>query len=172
MGRLGDVTQVSNPAVARVLLRAVRERCPACGQGRVFATWIARNDVCPACGWRLERCEGHWIGGSEVTMFVTYPVAMLPFLAWGLAFGVTPWTALAGALFTIPVTLAVHRRSRCLFYAVDYLLDPAPDDPPDAGSDERLLRDAPGGPPPPPPAYRAVAFLPRPGRPPVPGDAR
>ena len=119
----------TSPSVRRVLARALRERCPACGEGQVFLTHRFRGERdCSVCGWRLERCEGHWIGGTEVNMLLTFPAGVITLGAFGYFFGWSLWTPVFGALFTIPFSLAVFRRSRCLFYAVDYLFDPTRDD--------------------------------------------
>ena len=50
--------------VPRVLRRGLTLRCPACGLGRVFLGRFETAVSCGFCGWRFERCPGHWIGGN------------------------------------------------------------------------------------------------------------
>jgi uncharacterized protein (DUF983 family) len=134
------------------LARAFRERCPRCGQGAVFETAFRGRERCDVCDWLLERGPGHWVGGTEVHMILCF------FL--GLAFSGAAWAAtgslvvgwIVGAALTAALTPLLYRRSRCLFFALDYLIDPMPDE--DTGWDggDRRGRDprAPEDPAPPP----------------------
>jgi uncharacterized protein (DUF983 family) len=50
-------TTAKDPArhdTVRALWRGFRSRCPACGQGRMFGTFLKVNDACPACGEELH----------------------------------------------------------------------------------------------------------------------
>jgi uncharacterized protein (DUF983 family) len=35
-------------------------RCPCCGQGALFASWLRLNDTCSVCGARFFRDPGNW----------------------------------------------------------------------------------------------------------------
>ncbi|WP_343061303.1 DUF983 domain-containing protein [Novosphingobium flavum] len=48
------------PATFRaVLARALRGRCPRCGEARLFARWLKPEPACPACGqdWSHQRAD-------------------------------------------------------------------------------------------------------------------
>lgn len=36
------------------ILKGLRQRCPACGKGKLFARYLKVNDTCPACGEELH----------------------------------------------------------------------------------------------------------------------
>lgn len=148
---------VPSPAPIRpltALSRGLRERCPRCGVGDVFAAsrgLEGRRD-CAACGWRLVRSDGHWIGGAEINICATFVVGVLVAGAALFAFGNEPLVYAAGALFVTAFGLAAQRRSRALFFAVDYLIDPLADDDERTGPGEpreflEPLDDAPPKPP-------------------------
>lgn len=40
--------------VGQSILRGVRRRCPACGEGRLFRAYLKVADACPACGEELH----------------------------------------------------------------------------------------------------------------------
>ena len=136
-------------ATSLVLRRALRELCPACGLGKIFISGYANHDRCDACGWYFERGPGHWIGGSEINMFVTFWVASSLFMAltWWVGFS---WVTLVlAAVFTTGFALAIHRRCRSLYFAFDYLVDPTIDASHGPGSDDADDDDR-GSPDPPP----------------------
>lgn len=66
------------------LLRAIiRQRCPACREGRVFRGLVRMNELCPQCGHRFQEDEGFFLGA----MYISYPLATLVLAAlyFGLA---------------------------------------------------------------------------------------
>jgi uncharacterized protein (DUF983 family) len=115
------------PSATRVLFRGLACRCPVCGTGGLFVRGVESVRLCAACGWRFERCVGHWIGGNEINVVVTFSagvvtwLACLPFLGLGAA------SVVVATVVTAIVGVAFYRPSRGLFFALDYLLDPSPD---------------------------------------------
>ena len=122
----------------QMLRRAIALRCPACGKGRLFRRLFVRKELCGHCGWKFEREVGHWVGGSEVHMFLSYgvsaflciPVLMVVPSSAGLLVGVI--------LGHVVLSLALFRWSRSLFLGIDYFIDPSRPDKPDDD-------DGPGG---------------------------
>ena len=156
------------PPVGVVLLRALRVRCPACGRGKVFLRGLESERRCGVCSWRLERGPGHWVGGSEINMLVTFPAGGVVVGAAVLIGGMGPVSVVAVAAATVAVSLLFYRRSRSLFLALDYLVDPTPDPATGTGG-ETLLRD---GDPPPSPAPAPAARRGSCQRPVAPGRCR
>ncbi|MCG3134121.1 MAG: hypothetical protein HMLKMBBP_01407 [Planctomycetes bacterium] len=164
------------------LSRALRGACPACGGSRVFPggdapppgasaasrAWLRlaaafrHASACPACGWKFDRGPGHWVGGNEINLLVTYPVSVAAFAAPAVAIGPSFWTAAVGGVVALLLGFAVHRPSRCLFFAMDYLVDP--DDASPSGPPGGFDSDAPPPrrDPPPPGGVRIALPIPTP----------
>jgi len=87
----------------RTIGRALRLRCPVCGQGRLFRGWFAMEERCPSCGLDLKREQGYYVGAmyinygatATVMLGVGIPLAMrnlslveitVPLAAFGLVF--------------------------------------------------------------------------------------
>lgn len=66
----GGPTTPRHPEVAsagrglRLYTRALRLRCPHCGEGRIKGSWMKMKRVCPACGLRTERGEEDFFLGA------------------------------------------------------------------------------------------------------------
>lgn len=142
-----DVNE-ARPRVLPVLLRALRERCPRCGEGSVFARprGLEGAERCVPCGWCFVRCDGHWIGGAEINLFATFMAGVVVLGAGVFLLGNDLWVHGVGALFVVAFAVATRRRSRALFYACDYLIDPDPDGVPPTGSGRDFQDEAPDEP--------------------------
>ena len=78
------------PRPARpALLRGLKGRCPACGEGRLFGSFLKPRDTCPFCG---ESFAGH-----EAHDFPAYIVILL------LGHLLIPTMITVNALLDIPV---------------------------------------------------------------------
>lgn len=108
-------------AILRTLAAIVRQRCPVCLQGKVFATSTRMNETCPVCQVRFEREQGYFLGA----MYISYGMASLILLA--LAYGghlIWPhvdlgWMMLAAIVVFIPMVPMVFRYSRILWIAFE-----------------------------------------------------
>ena len=66
--RESDLSSVPGPAV--LLARGVTRRCPRCGGGRLFRSWINMTPDCPTCAYHFEREEGFFLGAMVVNIVV------------------------------------------------------------------------------------------------------
>ena len=127
------------PAFGELFRRALRLRCPACGRGRVFREGFARAASCGSCRRRLDPDEGHWLGGAEIHMVLTFggsAAAAFPLVA----LCDLPGAAIAGILLAhVAGSVALYRHSRALFLALDYAVDPG--EPPAGGGAREGRRD-------------------------------
>jgi uncharacterized protein (DUF983 family) len=57
--------------IPRLLRRGVLRRCPLCGAGDVFASFLEVRERCPRCNFPLRREEGHWLGAVGINTIVT-----------------------------------------------------------------------------------------------------
>jgi len=121
------------------MLRRVRRLvCPACGKGRLFRRYFVRKDICGHCGWKFERSDGHWVGGSEVHMMASYGISMV--VAVPVIIFVKPTPLLLSAVIGghVLLSLLLFRLSRALFLGLDYMCDPAAPESPDDGFDDGI----------------------------------
>lgn len=107
---------------------------PSGGLAARFAAAFGHAPACAACGWAFDRGPGHWVGGNEVNLLLTYPLCVAAFAVPAVAIGPSFWTAAAGGAAALAIGFLAHRPSRCLFFAIDYLFDP--DDTPPARRDD------------------------------------
>jgi len=80
---------VPSPSIPLLLGRALRRRCPQCGGGSLFQSWLSIRDRCPTCGLRTERGEEGDAGGGGMMIvmpFLCYPFSKTVFLAFDLVF--------------------------------------------------------------------------------------
>jgi uncharacterized protein (DUF983 family) len=110
--------------LGRLVWRAVRLRCPVCGQAPMFQSWFKRNEVCPRCGWRFMREEGYFTGAMAINLVVTEMVLFalaIGLLVYGLPIPLDIAIGVAAALL---ISLGGWPYSQSLWVACDLLLHP------------------------------------------------
>jgi uncharacterized protein (DUF983 family) len=107
-----------------LLGRALRLRCPVCGQGRIFRSWLGMYERCPRCDWRYEREEGYFTGATAINLVVSELVVAA--LVIPLAIMQTSPAVVIPLALTVPVLLPIlgFRHSRSLWMALDLMLHP------------------------------------------------
>jgi uncharacterized protein (DUF983 family) len=92
--------------------RALRLRCPHCGEGRIKGSWMKMKRACPACGLRTERGEEDFFLGAMMfnlvlaEFLVVLTVVGIVVVLWGSV----PWDAL------IWISLGLAAVAPFLFY--------------------------------------------------------
>ena len=112
-----------------LLVRALRLRCPRCGEGRLFRGWFAMNDRCPVCGRRFNRAPGYLLGSIYINYGVTAVLVVVVYFS--LYFGeVLDGKQLLVALtaFSVVFPLWFFRYARSLWIAFDERWDPWPNE--------------------------------------------
>ncbi len=111
----------------RARLEAVlRQRCPRCLRGEVFAGPVRMRERCPVCGLVFEREEGYFFGAMYVSYFLSVPAfCLLALLAYellpGRHFAWVLCAAAAGLLLLVPT---IFRYSRVIWMHIDRAIDP------------------------------------------------
>lgn len=103
------------------LLAIVRQRCPHCRQGRIFAAPLRMNENCPHCDSHFEREQGYWM----MSVFVGYvmyfailgPVSLVLYL---MGTPLLTLLAIIGALAALPIFVY----ARVIWLHIDEVLDP------------------------------------------------
>lgn len=105
--------------------RALRLRCPLCGQGQLFKGLFATHENCPHCGVKFEREPGFFLGSIYINYGITAVVTSVLYLALMFCkwrsdieqMGVTVAVAIL-----LPILL--HRHARSLWAGFDQWRDP------------------------------------------------
>ena len=119
----------SQPPLKYLLLRGLRLRCPACGEGKLFAGLLSMNDPCQSCGRKFDREPGYLLGSIYFNYGVTALLVVI--LYFGLYF--TQAMTNSGRLLTLGIfslmfPLWFFRYARALWIAFDERFDPWPND--------------------------------------------
>jgi len=105
--------------------RALRLKCPLCGQGKLFRGWFAMHPCCPHCGISFEREPGFYLGSiyinyglTALIVSISYPVLLFN--------GVVPETPLlvASLAFVVIFPLLLFPWARSLWLGFDQWRDP------------------------------------------------
>lgn len=113
------------PPYPVLIARALRLRCPRCGEGTMFRGLFSMQPVCQSCGLQYEREGGYFLGSIYVNYGLTAAVTIAGYLILRLGFDIEgKWLlALFGVFcFTFPVFF--FRYARALWLAMDCNFDP------------------------------------------------
>lgn len=88
--------------VGRSIKRGLLSRCPACGNGRLFRSFVKSVEACTACGERMDHHRADDFPPYIVVTIVGHLV-LAGYMATDLILPLTTWQHLA---FWAPVTLA------------------------------------------------------------------
>ena len=113
------------------LARALRLRCPSCGGGPLFQSWLRMVDRCPQCGLRTGRGEEGYVVGAYMFNIIAAE------LIWGALFLALlwrtwpepPWELLTwgGGALMIAMPFLCYPFSKTVFLAFDLLFRPPAD---------------------------------------------
>jgi len=109
----------------KILGRTLRLRCPTCGQGKLFRSWIRMERECSVCGLKYEREPGYFLGSIYFNYGVTAMIVTVSYLSL-FAFtdidkDVLLWSI---AAFCVVFPLWFFRYARALWIAWDHFADP------------------------------------------------
>jgi uncharacterized protein (DUF983 family) len=128
--------------VAMLFWRAMRLRCPNCGGGPIFDSWLRMRRRCPQCRLPMERGDQGYQVGSYMFNIVAAELVFAAIFVGVLlvTWPDPPWDAVlyGGLALMLIVPFLFFPFSKTLFLAFDLLFRPATADelpPLDAGSD-------------------------------------
>ncbi len=116
------------PSLRPIVARALRLRCPHCGEGTLFRGVFAVRDSCFLCGLAFFRESGYFVASMYVNVVLTEAIIISTFVAslflpplfhipWPTAFAL--WM-----LATVVISLGLTRWTRSFWLAFDYWLEP------------------------------------------------
>ena len=135
-----DQDHVTTPSPARMLLRGMAKRCPACGAGRLFRGWFTMADRCPGCGYHFEREEGFFLGAYVMNLVIAQGLVMLLAVVPTIvllnadANASLPPVVVGGLLGAVAAPVFFYPWSKTLWVAIELILRPIGEtEPADAG---------------------------------------
>src|SRR5690606_30987936 len=106
--------------------RALRLRCPLCGQGKLFRNWFRMHPACPHCGVDLQREPGFYLGSIYFNYGLTALITAIAYPAM-MFNGVSDRYLVPGTLaFALLFPLWFFRYARSLWAGFDQYMDPRP----------------------------------------------
>jgi len=114
--------------MGRLLWRAIRLRCPNCGNRGIFVNWFTLRDVCPHCGMRLDRGESDYFLGAYLFNLIAVEIILWLILVVVVILTLPnpPWTAIQyGAVAAVVIgAFACYPFAKTTWLAVDLALRP------------------------------------------------
>ena len=116
-------------SISSLLRHALRLRCPACGQGKLFRNFLMMNDPCPECGRKYDRAPGYLLGSIYFNYGITAIQVVIIYFSLYLFSDLTgKQLLLITATFTLLFPLWFFRYARALWIAFDEKFDPWPNE--------------------------------------------
>lgn len=114
-------------SIGRVLLRALKLRCPACGQSSIVRAPFHVRHHCPTCRSIFKREEGFFVGAILANVMTTEFVILIVCFFSLMVFGSSYETILVW-LFTVAILfpVAFYHHSWSLWLGFDYLIESLP----------------------------------------------
>jgi uncharacterized protein (DUF983 family) len=114
----------SEPTSSR-LKALLRQRCPRCRRGKVFAGQLAMLERCPVCDLVYGREPGYFTGAMYASYVLSVPLlAGLTLLVWLVTRWPIEWALVAAALIFLLFVPAIFRYSRVLWIHFDRWTEP------------------------------------------------
>jgi uncharacterized protein (DUF983 family) len=103
-----------------LLGRAIRLRCPLCGQGKLFRGWLSMHKTCPHCGVKFEREPGFFLGSIYINYGLTALIVSIayPVLLFNKIVAETP-LLIAATTFVVLFPLVLFPWARSLWLGFD-----------------------------------------------------
>ena len=105
--------------------RALKLRCPVCGQGQLFRGLFSMHEACPACGLKLEREPGFFLGAIYFNYGITALLVLVTYA--GLRFFVglnSQQTLFTTVALSVIFPVFFFRFARSLWLGFDQYHDP------------------------------------------------
>ncbi|MEZ5943528.1 MAG: DUF983 domain-containing protein [Planctomycetaceae bacterium] len=112
------------PTLTEMLGRAVRLRCPRCGEGKLFKAWFRMHVECSGCNFHYERAPGYFLGASYISYGITALTITVIFILGRFQFGATANQLIVPlAILAVLLPLSMFRHARGLWMAFDCYFD-------------------------------------------------
>lgn len=124
--KVADVN-VAERSIKKVLARALRLRCPACGEASLVRAPFRLRHHCPNCRSIFQREEGFFVGAILANILTTELVILVVCLIWLGLIGASYEVVLAGLIVLgLLFPVAFYHHSWAFWLAFDYLVEGLP----------------------------------------------
>jgi uncharacterized protein (DUF983 family) len=117
------------PTLGVLWFRALRLRCPRCGEAPIFRGWFTMHDQCASCGRRFNRDAGYLLGSIYFNYGIT--ASLIVVMYFTMFFGdilTDSERLLVLSAFAILFPTWFFRYARALWIAFDEHWDPWPNE--------------------------------------------
>ncbi len=109
----------------QLVYRALRLRCPVCGEGRLFPGFFRTLDHCPACDSTIEREPGFFLGAIYFNYGLTALMTLVGYGILRIGLDLPSKTVMAITItFVFLFPIWFHRYARSLWLGFDEYHDP------------------------------------------------
>lgn len=112
-----------------LMRRGLRQRCPVCGRGKIFAGFFKTYEKCPVCSFEFEREPGYYSGAMAINLVVSE--LLIAIIAVPMAASqVVPVSTLIIMGVTLPVLIPIifYRPTKSLWMSFDHFIHPVGSD--------------------------------------------
>jgi uncharacterized protein (DUF983 family) len=103
-----------------LLSRALRLRCPLCGEGKLFRNWLVMHRQCPYCGVTFEREPGFFLGSIYINYGLTALIVAVAYPLLLFVWQMPEQPLLIGAVaFTVIFPVLLFPWARSLWIGFD-----------------------------------------------------
>lgn len=122
-------SEEQRPPLGLLIRRGLRLRCPACGQGKLFRSWLSMHDPCQSCERKFDREPGYLLGSIYFNYGVTaFLVVVIYFALYFSGTFTNNQRLLILGAFSLLFPLWFFRYARALWIAFDEQFDPWPNE--------------------------------------------
>ena len=119
-----DETPWTRPAPETILFRALRLRCPRCGEGNLFQGWFHMSETCQHCQFVIQRPAGYYLGSTYINYGITAIIVTAAFLIGRFGFHLSSDQLLIPLMvFCLIFPVLLFRHARALWLALDCQFD-------------------------------------------------
>lgn len=121
------IVKMNKKSIVQVLLRALRLRCPACGEASIARGPFRLRHHCPNCRSLFKREEGFFVGAILANVLTTEFVILAVCFVWLVLIGSSYESVLAGLIVVgliFPIAFCHHSWS--FWLSLDYLVEGLP----------------------------------------------
>jgi len=124
---MGAMKELANPRPFMTgFVRGLRQRCPECGQGRLYRAYLKVVPGCEACGHDLTTYRAD-DGPAYFTILLVGHLLIAPLLIFPFIWEASPWLVVPAAVVGLTaLILALLPRVKGAFIGALWAIRPAP----------------------------------------------